>query len=166
MNAAIRAFAEADRPAVIKALTTLQEHERALHDTRVPGSSCSAAYLDQLLEQLAAQSGAMLIAEAEGRFVGLVAGVIVDEPWPMETRDSTRYGYVTDIFLAPKARGTGLAQLLLHAIADHLHRADPTLTRLRINALAVNRIARRAYEKAGFTPYEVMYERRLGPARS
>ena len=38
--------------------------------------------------------------------------------------------------------------------------------RLRINALAVNRVARRAYEKAGFTPYEVMYERRLSPARS
>lgn len=166
MNAAIRAYAEADRTVVIEALVALQEHERALHDTRVSGASCSEAYFDQLLQQLAAQSGAMFIAETEGRFMGLVAGLIVDEPWPTETPDSTRYGYVTDIFLTAEGRGAGLAQVLLRAIADHLHRADPTLTRLRINALAVNRIARRAYEKAGFTPYEVMYERRLGAARS
>ena len=164
MNAAIRAYADADRPAALEALIALQEHERALHDTRVPGDSSSKVYLEELLQKLAAQSGAMFIAEADGRFVGLVAGLIVDEPWPMETPASTRYGYVSDIFLTPEARGVGLAQVLLDAIADHLHRADPTLTRLRINALAVNRIARRAYEKAGFTPYEVMYERRLGPA--
>src|SRR5262245_47449031 len=140
MKAAIRAYVEADRPTVIEALTALHEHERVLHDTRLPGASCSDAYLDQLLGRLVAQSGAMFIAEAEGRLVGLVAGLIVDEPWPTETRDSTRYGYVSDIFLAPAVRGAGLAQILLHAVADHLHRADPTLTRLRINALAVNRI--------------------------
>jgi GNAT superfamily N-acetyltransferase len=166
MNAAIRAYAETDRAAVIEALTALQEHERALHDTRVPGATSTAAYLAQLQQRLTAQSGAMFIAEAEGRFLGLVAGLIVDEPWPTETGDSTRYGYVSDIFLAPEARGAGLTQVLLDAIADHLHRADPTLRRLRVNALAVNRIALRAYEKAGFTPYEVVYERRLGPARS
>jgi ribosomal protein S18 acetylase RimI-like enzyme len=90
-----------------------------------------------------------------------VAGHIVDEPWPMETRDSTRYGYVSDIFIKPDVRSSGLAKSLLDAIAAHLHRADPTLTRLRVNVLAVNRIACRAYEKAGFTPYEVMYERLL-----
>jgi len=31
--------------------------------------------------------------------------------------------------------------------------------------LAVNAIARRSYEKAGFTPYEVMYERLIRPRR-
>ena len=45
------------------------------------------------------------------------------------------------------------------------HAADPTLTRLRVNVLAVNRIACRSYEKAGFTPYEVMYERLIRPAK-
>src|SRR5918995_285578 len=74
---------------------------------------------------------------------------IHDTPWPMETRDSTRYGYVSDIFIKPEARGAGLAQALLDAIAAHLYAADPTLTRLRVNVLAVNAIARRSYEKAG-----------------
>ena len=83
----------------------------------------------------------------------------------METRDSTRYGYVSDIFIRPEARGSGLAQTLLDAIAAHLHAADPTLTRLRVNVLAVNTIARRSYEKAGFTPYEVTYERMIAPRK-
>jgi ribosomal protein S18 acetylase RimI-like enzyme len=106
----------------------------------------------------------MLIAEdAAGERLGLVAGHIVDQPWPMETPDSTRYGYVSDIFIKPPARGTRLARELLDAIADHLRKADPSLTRLRVNVLAVNRVACRAYEKAGFTPYEVMYERLIAP---
>jgi ribosomal protein S18 acetylase RimI-like enzyme len=114
---------------------------------------------------LAEAQGIMLIAEdAAGERLGLVAGHIVDQPWPMETPDSTRYGYVSDIFIKPQARGTGLAGDLLDAIAEHLRKADPSLTRLRVNVLAVNRVACRAYEKAGFTPYEVMYERRLRPA--
>ncbi len=133
MDFVIRPYAPTDYDWVLQCEVELQEHERA-----------------------------MLIAEnAEGQRVGLVAGHIVDEPWPMETRDSTRYGYVSDIFLKPGVRSSGLAKSLLDAIAAHLHRADPTLTRLRVNVLAVNRIACRAYEKAGFTPYEVMYERLL-----
>ena len=137
----------------------------AIHDTRLPGLPHSRDYLAMLWDVLAESRGIMLIAEnAEGERLGLVAGHIEDAPWPMETPDSTRYGYVSDIFIRPEARGTGLAQALLDAIAAHLHRVDPTLIRLRINALAVNRIACRAYEKAGFTPYEVMYERLIRPA--
>jgi RimJ/RimL family protein N-acetyltransferase len=35
------------------------------------------------------------------------------------------------------------------------------VNRVRINVLAANVMARRAYEKYGFEPYEVMYEKRL-----
>jgi GNAT superfamily N-acetyltransferase len=165
MSFVIRPYTPADHDWVLQCEVDLQEHERAIHDTRLPGLPHSRDYLAVLWDQLAENQGIMLIAEnAEGERLGLVAGHIEDAPWPMETPDSTRYGYVSDIFIRPEARGTGLAQALLDAIAAHLHRVDPTLIRLRINALAVNRIACRAYEKAGFTPYEVMYERLIRPA--
>ena len=164
MSFAIRPYTPADYDWVLQCEVDLQEHERAIHDTRLPGLPHTRDYLDMLWNDLAEGHGIMLIAEnAEGERVGLVAGHIVDSPWPMETRDSTRYGYVSDIFIRPAARGGGLAQALLDAIAVHLHAADPTLTRLRVNVLAVNTIARRSYEKAGFTPYEVMYERLIRP---
>jgi ribosomal protein S18 acetylase RimI-like enzyme len=162
MDFIIRPYAPADHDWVLQSEVALQEHERALHDTRLPGLPYTRDYLAMLWNVLAENHGAMLIAEtADGERVGLVAGHIVDQPWPMETRDSTRYGYVSDIFIKPEARGSGLAKVLLDAIAAHLHRADPTLSRLRINVLAVNRIACRAYEKVGFTPYEITYERLL-----
>ena len=166
MEFLIRPYAEADAPFVLECLVALQEHERAIHDTRLPGLPHTRDYLALLFDVLAEKQGAMLIAEdASGQRVGLVAGHIVDEHWPVETPDSTRYGYVSDIFIQPAARGSGLAQQLLGAIEDHLRRADPELKRLRVNGLAVNRVACRAYEKAGFTPYEVMYEKliRRGP---
>lgn len=160
MTISIRPYAAADYDWVLQCEAALQEHERALHDTRLPGLPHSRDYLAMLFDVLAETHGIMLIAEdAAGQRVGLVAGHIVDEPWPTESADSTRHGYISDIFVRPEARGSGLAQELLDAIAAHLHKADPSLTRLRINALAVNRLACRAYEKAGFTAYEVMYER-------
>ena len=162
MDFIIRPYTPADHDWVLQSEVELQEHERALHDTRLPGLPYTRDYLAMLWDVRAENQGAMLIAEnAQGERVGLVAGHIVDQPWPMETRDSTRYGYVSDIFIKPEARGSGLAKALLDSIAAHLHRADPTLSRLRINVLAVNRIACRAYEKAGFTPYEITYERLL-----
>jgi len=160
MTFTIRPYRPADHDWVLQCAVALQEHERAIHDTRLPGLPHTRDYLATLWDVLAANQGIMLIAEdASGQRVGLVAGHIADEPWPVETRDSTRYGYVSDIFIRPEARGGGLAGELLEAIEDHLRRADPELKRLRVNGLAVNRTACRAYEKAGFTPYEIMYER-------
>jgi hypothetical protein len=37
--------------------------------------------------------------------------------------------------------------------------AQAPIVRLRVSVLAVNRIACRAYERTGFVPYEVTYER-------
>jgi ribosomal protein S18 acetylase RimI-like enzyme len=162
MEFVIRPYRPEDHDWVLQCEVDLQEHERALHDTRLPGLPHSRDYLAMLRDVLAGNKGVMLIAEnAAGARVGLVAGHVVDEPWPMETQDSTRYGYVSDIFVRPEARGSGLARVLLDAIAAHLRGADPTLRRLRVSVLAVNGIARRAYEKAGFTPYEITYERSL-----
>jgi GNAT superfamily N-acetyltransferase len=167
MDFTIRPYTQADYDWVLQCEVDLQEHERAIHDTRLPGLPHSRDYLAMLWDQLADGHGIMLIAEdAQGERLGLVAGHIIDAPWPMETRESTRYGYVSDIFIKPEARGSGLAQALLDAIAAHLHAADPTLTRLRVNVLAVNAVARRSYEKAGFTPDEVMYERLIRPAKT
>jgi ribosomal protein S18 acetylase RimI-like enzyme len=166
MSVAIRPCAPTDYDWVLQCMVDLQEHERALHDTRLPGLPHSRAYLAMLQDVLAENQGVMLIAEnAQGERLGLVAGYIADEPWPVETRDSTRYGYVSDIFVRPEARGRGLAQALLDAVAAHFRAAEPALTRLRVNALAVNAGARRCYEKAGFTPYEVTYERLIHAPR-
>src|SRR5262245_47592907 len=143
MDFTIRPYVETDRLTVIEALTALQEHERAIHDTRVPGAGATEIYFDGLLEDLAAESGAIYIAEADGKFAGLVTGLIETYDVVMETRDSSIYGYCSDIYVAPKFRGSGLAQALLDVMERYLAARAP-ITRFRISVLAVNRIACRA----------------------
>ncbi len=155
----IRPYREADRAAVIAAEIDLQEYERTLHDTRLPGAAVMEAYFDQLQQQVAAQSGAILIAEDHGRLLGLVTCVVAQDNVVAETADSNVHGYITDIYVVPDRRGSGLAQALLQAAEAHL--APTGVSRVRINVLAANAMARRAYEKHGFEPYEVMYEKRL-----
>jgi GNAT superfamily N-acetyltransferase len=158
MDFVIRPYVDADRPAVVGALITLQEHERALHDTRLPGDGNTAVYFDRLLDELAAKAGDVFVAEHAGRFAGVVTGFIEAYDVPLETSDSCLYGYCSDIYVEPAFRGTGLAQMLLDVLERHLAAQAP-IARFRVNVLAVNRVACRGYERAGFVPYEVMYER-------
>lgn len=163
----LRPYRSDDHNWVLQAQVALQEHERAIHDprlplTRLPAQPHTHEYLSMLWETLEKDQGIMLIAEdANGACLGLIAGSIVEEPWPMETKDSWRFAYVRDIYIEPTARGSGLAQALIDALAAHFRKIAPDLSRLRINVLAANEIARGAYEKAGFIPYEIMYERKL-----
>jgi ribosomal protein S18 acetylase RimI-like enzyme len=159
----IRPYREADHAAVVAAEIDLQDYERTLHDTRLPGAAVMETYLDRLQQLVAAQSGAILIAEDGSRFLGLVACVVARDDAVQETADSNVHGYITDIYVVPDRRGSGLAQALLQAAEDHL--APTGVSRVRINVLAANAMARRAYEKHGFEPYEVMYEKRLAPRR-
>ncbi|MBL8710369.1 MAG: GNAT family N-acetyltransferase [Rhodospirillaceae bacterium] len=167
MSFNIRPYQASDADWVLACQIALQEHEIALHDSRGPALPHTHDYLAMLWENIAGKQGVMLIGtDKAGARLGLAAGYVAHEPWPMEVWDSSHYGLVSDVFVVPEARGSGLAQALIDALADHLHRADPRLTRLRINALAVNAMATRAYAKAGFAPYEIMFERPLGPRRS
>lgn len=158
MDFVIRPYVDSDRTAMIGALVALQEHERAIHDTRLPGAEISEPYFAGLLQELAAKSGAMFVAEQRGRFVGMVAGFIAHDDVLAETPDSNIYGYCSDIYVAPDFRGSGAAQALLDALERHLAAQAP-IRRYRISALAMNRIACRSYERAGFVPYEVTYEK-------
>jgi ribosomal protein S18 acetylase RimI-like enzyme len=158
MDFVIHPYVEADRVAVIDALIGLQEHERAMHDTRLPGAGRTDVYFDKLLMELAERSGGIFVAEAAGQFAGVVTGLIESYDMDLETPDSCVYGYCSDIFVAPEFRGTGLAQMLLDVMERHLAAQAP-IARFRISVLAVNRMACRAYERAGFVPYELMYER-------
>ena len=154
----IRDAAPSDAPQISQAIELLQEYERELHDTRLPGAEIAESYLRWIASR-AAESGAMLVAETGGGFVGFVAGWIEQDDAIAETRDSNRFGYVSDICVLPGWRGRRIATRLLEAMEQRL--AGFGISRLRINALANNMSARVSYERAGFGPYEVMYEKRL-----
>jgi ribosomal protein S18 acetylase RimI-like enzyme len=143
----IRPAKTSDRPALRLAPVELQEFERRLHETRLPGEVIADAYLDWMLWQ-AAESGAVLVAESGGMVIGFVAGWIERTENIAETADSNRVGYISDICVLPSRRGHGIAGRLLDNICKQLETAG--MTRIGIASLADNRSARASYERTGF----------------
>ena len=155
---AVRDARPQDRADIVAAIVALQDAERKLSDTRLPGGEVAEAYYNLLAEQTLA-NGAMLVAETGGAFVGFVVGWIEHANEICETPESNRFGYVSDICVLEPFRGRGGAAMLLRALEERL--AQYGVTRLRLNFLAGNASARTAYERAGYAPYEVRYEKRI-----
>jgi ribosomal protein S18 acetylase RimI-like enzyme len=155
----IRTYEPRDRADVIAAEADLQEYERKLHDTRIPGDVAAEPTFRLLENLISANEGELFVAEEDGAFVGYAAGFVLRDENPAETEDSNVCGYINDVYVVPHRRGRGIASLLLRAVEKFLHAKG--MTRLRINTLVDNESAKRAYVKHGFEPYEVMMEKRL-----
>ncbi len=156
----IRTAIPTDGPDLRRAMIELQEHERRLHDSRLPGEAMVDAYLAWLLKE-AEQDGIACVAEVGGAFAGFAVGWVKQGENPAETPDSNRCGYVSDICVLPAFRRLGVATRLLEALEAHLARAG--VSRIRLFALAANGTARAAYERAGYAAYEVTYEKAARP---
>lgn len=74
-------------------------------------------------------------------------------------RDVDR-GVVQNLYVEPPARDQGIGSALLEAAEQALRAAGAD--RVTLEALAANRAARRFYERRGYEPHRVAYERPLG----
>jgi ribosomal protein S18 acetylase RimI-like enzyme len=155
----IRLATAADRSHLRQAIIELQDYERLQHTTRLPGEQVADAYLDWMLGR-AESCGVVLVADSNSIFAGFVAGRIEQSQNIGETPDSNRVGYISDICVMRTFRGRRIATQLLKEIERHL--AGFGIARIRINSLAENKSARASYERAGFAPYEIVYEKTLG----
>jgi ribosomal protein S18 acetylase RimI-like enzyme len=155
----IRPAKPGDLPDLRRAVVELQDYERRLHATRQPGEQIADAYM-AWMQQQAAKNGAVVVAEIGGAFAGFAAGWIVEDDNIAETADSNRTGYVSDICVMPAYRGQRIAVELLSAIERHLARTG--IMHVRLASLAVNASAQVAYRRAGYEPYEIVYEKRIG----
>jgi ribosomal protein S18 acetylase RimI-like enzyme len=152
----VRLAQTSDRLALRAAIIELHEAERRLHDSRLPGEETADAYLVWMLGE-AAREGAVFVVEAGGVFAGFAAGWIVQESVIEETPDSNRFGYVSDVCVLPAFRGRRFAGRLLEALEARLSLTG--VTRIRLSTLAANMAARASYERSGYVPYEIVYEK-------
>lgn len=160
MPIVIRQARASDSIDLRRAFIELQDVERALHDSRLPGDAVADAYLEWLWDRVRQDAGSLLVAEEDDVFRGFLACWVVHDDHLIETPDSNRFGLVSDICVLSEARGRGIAHLLLAAAERHL--AGQGVTRLRLSALAGNAAAQSAYRKYGFAPYEIVFEKRIG----
>lgn len=140
-------MAASDRPAVAGLLQQLNDFERAIGSPRVEGIDGGMACLEEDQEAVAANGGAMLVAEAGGRVVAFLC--LVFEPGkacvPAPLR---RHAYVADLVVEDGGRRGGIGTALL-AEAESLARAAGIRV-MSIGVLVANEGARRAYERFGF----------------
>jgi ribosomal protein S18 acetylase RimI-like enzyme len=146
----IRTALPADRDAMVDLIQALNTYEAAIAGDRLVTRAAAQAYHKALLERAARQDGRLLVADAQGRVVGML-GLVVQEDHVFIREDVRRHAYVTDLVVHADWRGQGIGRLLL-AQAERVARAQG-LKRLVIGVLAGNDGAERLYRELGFAPY-------------
>ena len=106
------------------------------------------------------KNGVILIALKDQQFAGFVAYHYESTSLCYETDDSTSYPLISNISVLPSFRSLGIGQSLLLA-AEKQIASTGFNGRLRIWSLANNELAISAYERFGFNPYEIVFEKQI-----
>lgn len=112
---------------------TLREGELHYHD--IPGIISSS-------------DAELIVALVNGRIVGCGYGQIRDAETYLR---HAKYCYVGLIFVASEYRGIGVNQTIIDALKDWARARN--IFEMRLEVYDGNARAKRAYEKAGFTPH-------------
>ena len=148
-----------DRGSLERLNIALQEAELAVRPTRrVPDEGWSAAYVEEMLAT-AHRCGAIFVAEdAGGQALGFVACRLDED----ELENNPALLVISDLVVAPEARGRGVARDLTAAVESHARRVG--VGRIKVSALTGNAVADATYRALGFTPMLLTYEREVSPA--
>ncbi len=150
-----------DEPVILDFIMALQRYESALEPNRRYDMAMAEEHFATLIER--ARRGAIFIAEDESaRPIGWTI-VHEEETEAFIRADERRFAYLAELFVIEQARGTGIAQALIKACEDWA--IDNGYSTIRIDLLARNERAARAYAKAGYAPYCQEVRKRLMPAQ-
>jgi GNAT superfamily N-acetyltransferase len=157
----IRPYRDADLPDLQRMVLGLQVAECGMDHRRARWADGGAAYADKMLEEVAANAGAVFMAVVpDGTAIGMVSCWRAADPTDITVSPEARvHLYVSDIFVIESCRGQNVAGALLAATEGHGRSLG--LEQMTIGLLAVNHAARRAYEKSGFLDYELLLRKRL-----
>jgi len=148
-----------DKPAIVEFIMALQRYESSLESNRLFDLSMAEAYYTALLDRLA--RGAIFIAEDDAaRIIGW-AMVYEEQTEAFVRPDERTFAYLAELYVSESARGTGAGKRLIGASEQWA--VANGYTTMRIDHLATNEQAARAYAKAGYAPYCQEVKKRLTP---
>lgn len=157
----IRIAKPEDRSVLVALMAALQDAEGELCSNRALGSEIGDAHLAYLEETVREQNGEIYVAESEDGILGFVTCFVeqFDEGDLHVVESERQYGYVSDLYVSPGMRKHGVGAELMQAAERHFLRLN--LNVVRVGLLCSNEAAAKFYQKAGYQPYEVLYEKRF-----
>jgi ribosomal protein S18 acetylase RimI-like enzyme len=156
----VRAGAAADWPALGKAVADLQDFERDLVGYPLaPGAAVWRDYLAHLRARLGAGDGLFLVAEADGKVVGVLVGFVQQGGDRLVDPAFDRSAYLCDLFVASAWRRRGVGRALVEAFEAAM-RANG-LSWMSVCVKSRNATARAAYRALGFEEYETILTKPL-----
>jgi len=143
----------------------LHQHQGSVADpiegVELLSDEASAAIVREMYRKWLSQDDSFaFLAEADGRSVGYVVA-FYDEPHFMW--DTGRIGHVDSFYVLPEMRGRGVGRLLMDRAYEEMRRAGVSTVALEL--VATNELARRFYEREGFTTTFVQMLRSLPSER-
>ncbi len=125
-------------------LEALERHPETFQSTYESAADLPLDAFKQRLRQYALFGGFL-----DGKLRGFVGF------YPLKNPKISHKGILWGMYVAEEARGTGLAQAMVEAVASH---ARGQVEQIILSVIASNERAKRFYEKMGFEPYG--FERR------
>jgi GNAT superfamily N-acetyltransferase len=150
-----------DKPVILEFIMALQRYESFMEPNRRYDRAMAEEHFAVLLER--AHRGRIFIAEDErARPVGWSI-VHEEETEAFICAEERRFAYLAELFVTETRRGTGVAYALIAACEEWACASG--YATIRIDLLARNERAARAYAKAGYAPYCQEVRKRLMPAQ-
>ncbi len=106
----------------------------------------AAIVLEMYREWLSGADGFALLAEEGGHPVGYLVAFYED---PHFMWDTGRVGHIDSFYTLPEVRGRGIGRLLMDQAYAVMR--DAGVTAVALDLIATNDVARRFYEREGFT---------------
>jgi GNAT superfamily N-acetyltransferase len=134
------------------------EFRAALDPSQEPAETFQQRCASWMASRLAAGAWRCWVAEREGRIVGTV-WLFSIEKLPNPVAEAEHYGYVSNLYVRPECRGSGLGARLLATVLEtcEAERCDAVF-------LWPTARSRSLYLRHGFAEPQTLLERRMTPA--
>lgn len=155
----IRPYQDNDWADLVRFVSEIQEHERINVPELKSGSEIGETYSKHLLKQVAANDGVILMAQYEGKNIGMICAWKGSDDDQLLKEDFREHGYISDIYVSEERRRKGTAKKLLDAVESTMR--SKGCKRMRVCSKASNAEAINFYKAEEFSPYEIIFSKSL-----
>ncbi len=154
-NLVIRPALESDVDALADLVARLKRLNGEFDPLLKPAENLLSVSKEYVKSKLASTSSVVLVAEIDGKIVGVVIGDVEDRLF-YEPRMA---GVIKEFYILPEFRRRGLGKRMMNEIMDALRKKGAQM--IMADFPALNEIAIEFYKKMNFRPIESIYAKEM-----